>query len=89
MSLSKREKEVMSYIHRKKEVTGEILHLSPATVKYYYAQLLEKNDCNNRIELFFKLLLKGVYDGEIDLGEFNRLGYFEHKKYKVKLERID
>ena len=87
--LSEREGEVLRGIHRKKETTGEILHLSPSTVKFYYAKLLEKNDCTNRTELFFKLLKKGIYDGVIDLGEFNRLGKFESKRYKVKLERID
>lgn len=87
--LSEREQEVLSFIHKKRDDTGKILHLSPSTVQFYYAKLLEKNDCTNRTELFFKLLNKGIYDGVIDLGEFNRLGKFESKKYKVKLERID
>lgn len=88
MSLSKREKEVMSLVCRKYSESANILYLSSSTIQGYYARLIEKYDCNNRFELFFKLFERGEND-IIDLGDFTNGGRFRHRKYKVKLERID
>lgn len=88
MSLSKREKEVISLVYLKYSDIGKILYLSRSTVQGYFAKLLAKYDCHNRIELFLKLLKKGEND-VINLGEFTPDGEFKHRKYVIRLERVE
>jgi len=62
--LSKREKEVLSYIIKGKTSVdiGKELNISEDSVKTYRKRILEKTECKNSAELIYYAVKKGIID---------------------------
>lgn len=83
MTLSAREREILSLACLSNKQIAKRLNLSWRTVQRAFSTMFEKYEVNNRT----KLLLKAIQAGElqiVDLGFFNMLG-----QYQEDLQIID